>query len=85
MAPLGSTVVYSTCTFSPDENEKVVSDILDKYDIKMKKIYIKILKSEPGITKWNNEQYNSEVEKCMRIWPHHNDTDAFFIARMEKC
>ncbi len=85
MAPSGSAVVYSTCTFSPDENEKVVSDILDKYNMKMKKIDIKKLKSESGITKWNNEKYNSEVEKCMRVWPHHNDTDAFFIARMEKC
>ena len=85
MAPSGSTIVYSTCTFSPDENEKVVSEILDKYDLKMKNINIENLKSESGITEWENETYNSEVEKCMRIWPHHNDTGAFFIARMEKC
>lgn len=85
MAPSGSTIVYSTCTFSPDENEKVVSETLDKYDLKMKNINIENLRSESGITEWNNESYNSEVEKCMRVWPHHNDTDAFFIARMEKC
>tara|TARA_B110000438_G_scaffold161055_1_gene154302 strand:+ start:1312 stop:2232 length:921 start_codon:yes stop_codon:yes gene_type:complete len=85
MAPSGSTIVYSTCTFSPDENEKVVSETLDKYDLKMKNISIENLRSESGITEWNNESYNSEVEKCMRVWPHHNDTDAFFIARMEKC
>jgi NOL1/NOP2/sun family putative RNA methylase len=85
MAPSGSTIVYSTCTFSPDENEKVVSETLDKYDLKMKSINIENLRSESGITEWNNENYNSEVEKCMRVWPHHNDTDAFFIARMEKC
>jgi len=85
MAPSGSTIVYSTCTFSPEENEKVVSETLDKYDLKMKTINIENLKSESGITEWNNENYNSEVEKCMRVWPHHNDTDAFFIARMEKC
>ena len=85
MAPSGSTIVYSTCTFSPDENEKVVSEILDKYDMKINNINLENLKSGPGITKWNNETYNSEVEKCMRVWPHHNDTDGFFIARMEKC
>ena len=85
MAPSGSTIVYSTCTFSPDENEKVVSETLDKYDLKMKNISIENLRSESGITEWNNESYNSEVKKCMRVWPHHNDTDAFFIARMEKC
>ena len=85
MAPSGSTIVYSTCTFSPDENEKVISETLDKYDLQMKNISIENLRSESGITEWNNESYNSEVEKCMRVWPHHNDTDAFFIARMEKC
>jgi 16S rRNA C967 or C1407 C5-methylase (RsmB/RsmF family) len=50
----------------------------------MKTISIENLRSESGITEWNNESYNSEVKKCMRVWPHHNDTDAFFIARMEK-
>ena len=55
------------------------------YDLKMKNISIENLRSESGITEWNNESYNSEVKKCMRVWPHHNDTDAFFIARMEKC
>lgn len=85
MAPSGSTIVYSTCTFSPEENERVISEIIDNHPVKVENIGINGLKTSPGITEWNGKRYNNEVEKCMRIWPHHNDTDAFFIARLKKC
>ena len=85
MAPTGSTVVYSTCTFAPEENERVVSEILREQTVKIQKIEINGLKSMKGITEWKEEIYEKEVEKCMRIWPHHNDTDGFFVARFEKC
>ena len=85
MAPVGSTIVYSTCTFAPEENEGVVSEILSEQYVKMRKIGLNGLKSMNGITEWKGEKYDKEVEKCMRIWPHHNDTDGFFVARFEKC
>ena len=85
MAPKGSTIIYSTCTFSPDENEKIISEILTEESIVLKRINLKGLKTGKGITEWNGQIYDKEVEKCMRIWPHQNDTDGFFVARMEKC
>ncbi len=85
MAPKGSTIIYSTCTFSPDENEKIVSEILTEESIDLKRINLNALKTGKGITEWNGQIYDKEVEKCMRIWPHQNDTDGFFVARMEKC
>ena len=85
MAPIGSTVVYSTCTFAPEENENVVSTILNEENMKLKKITINGMKLGKGITNWKKTEYDKEIENCARIWPHHNDTDGFFIARMEKC
>ena len=85
MAPSGSTILYSTCTFAPEENEKIISEIIDNQPVKVENMGITGLKTRPGITEWNGKRYNKEVEKCMRIWPHHNDTDAFFVARLEKC
>ena len=85
MAPKGSTIIYSTCTFSPDENEKIISEILTEESIDLKRINLNGLKTGKGITEWNGQIYDKEVEKCMRIWPHQNDTDGFFVARMEKC
>ena len=85
MAPSGSNIVYSTCTFSPEENEKVVSNALEKHALKIETIDIKNLKTRNGITKWQNDDYDKEVKKCMRIWPHDNDTSGFFVARLLKC
>ena len=85
MAPKGSTIIYSTCTFSPDENEKIISEILTEESIDLKRINLNGLKTGKGITEWKGQIYDKEVEKCMRIWPHQNDTGGFFVARMEKC
>lgn len=85
MAPKGSTIIYSTCTFAPEENENVVSDIINEENVDLKKIKLNGLKMGKGITEWKDNEYNKEVEKCARIWPHQNDTDGFFLARMEKC
>ena len=85
MAPKGSTIVYSTCTFAPEENENVISKIIEQNNVELKTIKLNGLKMGEGISNWRGENFNKEVKKCARIWPHHNDTDAFFLARMEKC
>ena len=38
MSPIGSTVVYSTCTFAPEENEDVVNSIINEENMELKKI-----------------------------------------------
>ena len=85
MAPKGSTIVYSTCTFAPEENEDVVNTIINEENMELKKINLDGMKIGKGITNWKKTEYDKDIEKCARIWPHHNDTDGFFIARMEKC
>ena len=85
MAPKGSTIVYSTCTFAPEENEKVINEIIKEENIELQKISLNGFKMGKGITSWKGEDYDKAVERCRRIWPHHNNTDAFFLARMEKC
>ncbi|MDG1545111.1 MAG: RsmB/NOP family class I SAM-dependent RNA methyltransferase [Candidatus Poseidoniia archaeon] len=85
MASKGDQIIYSTCTFAPEENEHVVNAILETQSIKLKNINIKNLKTGKGLTSWKNHTYDKELQKCARIWPHHNDTDGFFIARIEKC
>lgn len=85
MAPEGSTIVYSTCTFAPEENENVINEIINEENVKLQNINLNGLKMKKGITSWKQDDYDKDVEKCRRIWPHHNNTDAFFLARMEKC
>jgi tRNA (cytosine49-C5)-methyltransferase len=76
------TLVYSTCTLEPEENEGVVSWFLQKYpEAKIQPIKLKINRS-PCITKFNNQEYDSDVEKCLRIWPQDNDSEGFFVCKI---
>jgi len=80
----GGSLVYSTCTLEPEEDEEVVSYLLDTYkDAKLQKISLEINSSSP-ITEFLGKTYNSEIKKCLRIWPQDNSTDGFFVARIKK-
>jgi 16S rRNA C967 or C1407 C5-methylase (RsmB/RsmF family) len=77
-------LVYSTCTMEPEENEGVVSFLLEKFpNAKLEEIKLKINRS-PAITEFEGERYNKEVSKCLRIWPQDNDTEGFFVAKIMK-
>jgi tRNA (cytosine49-C5)-methyltransferase len=80
----GGTLVYSTCTLEPQENEGVVSKLLrENEDAQLQEINLDIKRSKP-ITKFENETYDESVTKCLRIYPQDNDTEGFFVAKITK-
>jgi len=80
----GGVLVYSTCTMEPEENEAVVSWLLERHkDAKVEEIKLDIKRS-PAITEFMGEKYNPEVKKCLRIWPQDNDSEGFFVAKIRK-
>jgi len=80
----GGTLVYSTCSVEPEENEEVVSFLLDKYDnSKIEDIKLNIKRSK-AILEFGGKRYNPEVKKCLRIWPQDNNTEGFFVAKIKK-
>jgi len=76
----GGTLVYSTCTHSPEENEEVVSFALENFPIKAETVHIP-LKSRPGLTEWKNDKFHKEVSKACRIYPQDNDSEGFFVSK----
>ena len=77
-------LVYSTCTMEPQEDEGVVSWLLEKFpNAELEEIKLDINRSE-CFTEFEDEQYNKEVSKCLRIWPHNNNSEGFFVARIRK-
>ena len=52
-------------TMAPEENENVISQILDEEDIDLKKININGLKLDNGVTNWKEEDYNKEVKNVL--------------------
>ena len=80
----GGILVYSTCSMEPEENEEVVSFLLEKYDnATIQEINLNLKRSKP-IIEFNNKKYHKDVNKCLRIWPQDNDTEGFFVAKIKK-
>ncbi|NJE04562.1 RsmB/NOP family class I SAM-dependent RNA methyltransferase [Thermococcus sp. M36] len=79
----GGTLVYSTCTIDPLENEEVVDYLLRKTDARLERIDLPVKTSEP-ILEWEGRTYSEELRKALRIHPNDNDTEAFFIAKIVK-
>ena len=78
----GGTVVYSTCTFAPEENEAVLDAVLAAEDCRLVEFDLP-LETAPGVTGWRGEVYDESVSRAKRIYPHLNDTGGFFCAKLE--
>jgi NOL1/NOP2/sun family putative RNA methylase len=78
------TLVYSTCSSEPEENEAVIDFLLNKYEnAKLEEIKLNIKRSEP-ILEFEKQKYSDEVKKCLRIWPQDNDSEGFLVAKIKK-
>jgi NOL1/NOP2/sun family putative RNA methylase len=78
----GGTVVYSTCTFAPEENEAVLDHVLGEEDCRLVPFETP-LETSPGVTEWEGETFDPSVERAHRVYPHYNDTGGFFCAKLE--
>jgi NOL1/NOP2/sun family putative RNA methylase len=80
----GGTLAYSTCTYAPEENERVVHQALEDAGREEFELLhppkLEGFVTSPGLTQWRDERYGDDLTRCMRIWPHQNDTGGFFIA-----
>ncbi|MFN3422621.1 MAG: RsmB/NOP family class I SAM-dependent RNA methyltransferase [Armatimonadota bacterium] len=79
----GGIVVYSTCTFAPEENEAVVAYALQKVPCELLPIDLPVPHS-PGLTEWQGRNYGEEMKRCVRIYPHHLDSGGMFIAKLKR-
>jgi len=78
------TLVYSTCSLEPEEDEAVIDFLLNKYEnARLEEIKIDIKRSKP-VMEFNDNSYSPEVKKCLRLWPQDNDTEGFFIGKIRK-
>ncbi len=77
------TLVYSTCSLEPEENEMNIDWLLDKYpEMKLEETGLKI--GDSGLTEVFGKKLNPEVSKCRRFWPTKTNTEGFFIAKLIK-
>jgi NOL1/NOP2/sun family putative RNA methylase len=79
----GGVLVYSTCTFAPEENESVASHLLDARDALLTPLSLPF-DASPGLTEWDGKTFPSEVRGCARVYPHQIDSGGGFLARFER-
>ena len=78
----GGTVVYSTCTFAPEENEAVLDFVLDEEPCEIVPFALD-LDTRPGVTEFDGQRFDDSVRHAKRVYPHLNDTGGFFCAKLE--
>ena len=75
MLKCGGYIMYSTCTFSYDENELVVQYMIDKYNMQLCHIDGLDMLSD-GI--------GEGMQDCRRIFPHRNKGEGHFMALLRR-
>ena len=80
----GGTLIYSTCTFAPEENEAVIDFLLNERPAELEQVEIPNFRLTPGITAWQDRTFDQRVRMTARVLPYHNDTGGFFLARIRK-
>ncbi|MBD5519996.1 MAG: NOL1/NOP2/sun family putative RNA methylase [Lachnospiraceae bacterium] len=83
MLKSGGVLVYSTCTFSPQENEGVISEFIRRHDeFVVEETKLETFFSQ-GEGKWI-ENPAEGIEHTMRLWPHKIAGEGHFIAKLRK-
>jgi len=80
----GGSLVYSTCSTEPQEDEAVIDFLLKTQpNARINDINLPI-ERKLAIAEFEGETYHPEVKKCLRLWPQDNDTEGFFVALIKK-
>ena len=80
----GGMMFYSTCTFSPLENEKTITHLL-KERPDMEVIPMEDYEGfAEGLTSFRGEVFDESCKLCRRIWPHKMSGEGHFMALLHK-
>lgn len=73
----GGELIYSTCTFAPEENEAVISWLVENYPFEI--LPIEIEGVSRGREKWGRVP---DLAKTVRLWPQHHQGEGHFVAKL---
>jgi NOL1/NOP2/sun family putative RNA methylase len=77
----GGTLVYTTCSLEPEEDELNVQWLLDNHGVELVEVSGP---GSPALTKVLGRSLNPDVARCRRFWPDETGTQGFFVAKVVK-
>lgn len=81
----GGTLLYSTCTYAPEENEAVVNHLLERND---RALVVPMsfdgVATREGMTSYGDMSFDESLRQTVRIYPQDNDSIGFYIAKVLK-
>lgn len=96
----GGMMLYSTCTFSPEENEGTIAYLLEQFpefhvvkaipsEEEQKRLGISYEGFDFGKPEWveglpTDAPYREELKACIRLWPHKINGEGHFITLLQK-
>ena len=79
----GGSLVYSTCTFSPEENEQAIEYLL-QLDSELKLQPLPLYEGfDKGHPSWGTTG-NEELSNCRRLWPHRIEGEGHFVTLLKR-
>lgn len=81
----GGVLVYSTCTFAPEENEVQIARLLERFsDVLVEPITVPMPQPLPALKNWKDKEFPAALKNTLRINPT-RDIEGFYIAKLRKC
>lgn len=79
------TLVYSTCTFSPEENEGVLQWALETFpdDLELLPIAVGFSNWMPGLSNWDGKTLDPSLRHSVRVLPD-GTMEGFFVSLLRK-
>ena len=74
-------LIYSTCSFAPEENEFVVNWLINRFEDKIDLEPVRYGGSS-GLTTFGKYAFHSSIKNTKRFYPHVDNTLGFYIAKL---
>ncbi len=81
----GGVLIYSTCTFAPEENEAVLDKTLRKFGdaLRLEPIDLGLENTQPALPSWRGKAFKHDLSPACRLLPTPT-MEGFFVAKIRK-
>ena len=82
----GGVLVYSTCTYAPEENEAVIQELLEQFskEVGVEEIGLKGVKFLSATSEWQGKKFDQVITRGIRMIPNFHNTEGFFVVKLKK-